>query len=106
MPVKSNLQRALERAYKAGYQAGAGEQNAFLAHLQTTNRQLWQELLELDRVTPCNGVLLSRPLALKLYQALPSKNLGVAIQLKKQIRELDRHLDRILEILESCQAEK
>jgi ribosome modulation factor len=106
MPQKTDYQKALERAYQAGYQAGAGEQNAFLSHLQTTNYHLWQELLELDQITPVNGVLLSQKLAKKLYNALPNKRLGIAIQFKRQIKLTEQHEKRILQILRSYKAEK
>jgi len=106
MTSKIDLQKALERAYQAGFEAGRSEQNVFLSQLQATNYELWRQLLRQDEANPVNGITISRAQALRLYQKLPSKNSGVARELKKQIKKLDLHLDRIVKILDFYKDEK
>jgi len=92
----------ITRAYKAGYAEGINEGQKRLNCMRVSNGYLWKELTRLDEHEPTEGVWISTAFAERLANILKKRHNTYARQLRKQIKNSNQKLDKLLEILEGC----
>ena len=100
--AKAKTVALVEQAYKAGFSEGSNERQKLVNTLRTTNQYLWKELCRLDETDPTEGIRISLVFAERLAAALQKRHSGYARDLRKQIRNSNRKLSKLLKILEHC----
>jgi len=88
-----------KKFYRLGFEQGEHKLRETTLLLQTTNKNLWQELLRLDRIAPVAGVVLTYNEVERLIRALRKGKVSYhrASNLKKKINNAKRE-----EYLYSC----
>ncbi len=83
-------------AYRLGFNHGSGRLLYRMELLKRTNARLWDELTELDKIEPVDGIIVSLTDARKIIEVLrkPKKSHHFARKLQKLIKKFESESGR------------